>query len=153
MDGYGNIEFLGEGEIGIDRRIAGEMPSYWRPISPITLKPPKVKSFRKSSRGTRWPGGTRSERMCPDDPGGCGVLPFLDALWLAENNGCDVETLHLGENIFHILARCGGVECRRALLFHPTGRVFLSFRIEAVNFEVLGHMGAMPGKFASMAWT
>ena len=34
----------------------GEIPSYWSPISPITLKPPLVKSFRKSSSGTRWPG-------------------------------------------------------------------------------------------------
>jgi len=81
-----------------------------------------------------------------DDPGECGVLPFLDALWLAENDGCDVETLHLGENIFHILARCGGVERRRALLFHPTERVFLSFRIGGRKFRGVGAHGSDAGK-------
>jgi hypothetical protein len=55
-----------------------------------------------------------------DDPGRCRVFPFLHVLWLAKNYRCHVGALHLGENVFHILARSGRIECWGALLFHPS---------------------------------
>ena len=81
------------------------MPSYWRPISPITLKPPVVKSFRSSSSATRWPGAIPLLKAVPGmTRAGRGVFPFLHALGIAENNRGDVEALHFGEDVFHILA-------------------------------------------------
>ena len=42
-----------------------------------------------------------------------------------------------------------GVHCS---FTQPKGSSFV-FGSDAVNFEVLGHIGAIPGKSASMAWT
>ncbi len=75
-----------------------------------------------------------------------GVFPFLYARWIAEHNCRDVEALHLGENIFHILARGGRIKCRSALLLYPTERLFFVFRIGSCELRGVGTHRREPRK-------
>src|ERR1700730_13615810 len=130
MNRYGDIELFGEREVLVDRRIARrdslilesdlahyleaagcEIFSQFFEINPLAGRHPVLK-------GCAW-----------DDPGGRGVLPFLYALWIAKGNRGHVEGLHLGENVFHILARPRRIKRGRAWLLFPTERLLLIFRI------------------------
>src|SRR5215470_12487499 len=130
MNGDGNIQFLSEGEIGVDRRIARRDAFILESDLAHYLEAASGEIFSQLVDGDAL---TRShpdlEGCAGDDPGGCGVFPLLDALWLAENNCCDVEAVHLSEYVFHILAWRRRIKRRRALLFHPTERLFLAFGI------------------------
>src|ERR1700733_1220198 len=130
MNGDGNIQFLGEGEIGVDRRIAGRDALILEPDLAHHFEAASCEVFSQLFGGdalTRRKSVT--ERRARDDPGGGGVFPFLDALWLAENHGRHVEALHFRQNVFHILARRRWIKRRSALLLHPTERLFLFFGI------------------------
>src|SRR5277367_4123086 len=130
MNGYGNIQFLGEGEIGIDRRIAGRDTLILQSDLAHYFEAAGCEIFSQLFEcNTLAESETVTERRARDDPGGCGVFPFLHTLWIAKGNRRDVEALHLGEYILHILARRRRIKRRRALLLHPTERRFLVFRI------------------------
>src|ERR1700722_1982738 len=130
MYGHGNIQFLGEGEIGIDGRIAGRDTLILESDLAHYFEAAGCEIFSQLFDGDALTGRKSvTERCARDDPGGRGVFPFLDTLWLAENHGRHVEALHLRQNVFHILARRRWIKRRRALLLHPTERLFLSFGI------------------------
>src|SRR5262245_40974398 len=115
MDGDGNIQFLGEGEIGVDRRIARRDALVLESDLAHYLETASGEIFSQLVDGDAL---TRShpdlEGCAGDDPGGCGILPFLDVFGFAEDNGGDVEAVHLSEYVFHILARRRGIKRRRA---------------------------------------
>src|ERR1700730_969272 len=147
MDGYGNIQFLGESEVAIDRGITGRDALILEAHLAHYFETAVCEGFSQLFEGDALAGSHPALKGCAgDDPGGCGVFPFLHALWIAKNNRRDVEALHLAENIFHILARSGRVECWGALLFHPTEWLFLTFRIGRCDLRGFGANGCDAGK-------
>src|SRR5690349_19988506 len=60
------------------------------------------------------------ERRAGNDAGGGGMAPFLNTLWISEDDGGDVEAIHFGQDVFHVFAGSGGIESGRAIFLHPS---------------------------------
>ena len=106
VDGDGDVQFLGEREVGIDRRIAGRKALVLQSDLAHDFEAAAGEVFSQFFERDALAGRhSVSERRAGDDPLGRGVFPLLHALGIAEDNRRDVQALHLGENILHVFAR------------------------------------------------
>ncbi len=147
VDGDGDVELLGEGEVLIDAGIAGREAFILEADFAHDFEAVGGEVLAELVEGDARSGcHALIEAGAGNDAAGRGVLPLLDAGGVAEDDGGDVEAVHFCDDVLDVFALRGGVELGCALFLAPAEGSFFGGGVGGEELRGVGAHGAAAGE-------